>query len=154
MKGHTIRKIMVTDLYNRESTYEERLSWAATMGHSLKTQQEIYNLQSRTELVAPAISDMNRQILKRAAMKAGLSFDGGDTAASSDGAPPNTNLSAAEASGKQKWTIQKVVDIKPKKLKRGNSDVAMAKVEWAPTWVAASCLTKVALDEARLMLPA
>jgi hypothetical protein len=159
LKGHTIRKIMVTDLYNRPTTLSERLSWAATMGHSLKTQQEIYNLQSRTDLVAPAIADMNTQIMARAASAAlNLQAVGvqpelhncptGPNAPLFVGAGKSVSMTVEEA-GALLWNIDKVVEIKSSKRGR---EVLQAKVQWAPSWVSVKSLSSSALDEANTML--
>ena len=159
LKGHTIRKIMVTDLYNRPTTLSERLSWAATMGHSLKTQQEIYNLQSRTDLVAPAISDMNKQIMARAARAAlklqvvGVqpelhNYPSGSNAPLLVGAEKSVSMTVEEADALL-WNIDKVVEIKSSKRGR---EVSQAKVQWAPSWVSAKSLSSSALDEANTML--
>ena len=156
VKGHTIRKIMVTDLYNRPSSLQERLSWAATMGHSLRTQEEIYNLQTRTELVAPAIADMNQQIVARATTTA-LKLSTAQVSGSGNhlivqnptGQHKGVALSAMEGA-RVTYDIEGVVDVKANK--RG-SDVLEAQVQWAPSWVLAKHLTKPALDEARSMLP-
>jgi hypothetical protein len=159
LRGHTIRKIMVTDLYNRPTTLSERLSWAATMGHSLKTQQEIYNLQSRTDLVAPAISDMNKQIMARAASAAlklqavGVqpelhNYPSGSNAPLLVGAEKSVSMTVEEADALL-WNIDKVVEIKSSKRGR---EVSQAKVQWAPSWVSAKSLSSSALDEANTML--
>lgn len=147
---------MVTDLYNRPSSLQERLSWAATMGHSLRTQEEIYNLQTRTELVAPAIADMNQQIVARATTTA-LKLSTAQVSGSGNhlivqnptGQHKGVALSAMEGA-RVTYDIEGVVDVKANK--RG-SDVLKAQVQWAPSWVPAKHLTKPALDEARSMLP-
>jgi integrase len=150
IKPHTLRKIYVTDLYNRPTTMQEKLSWASAMGQTIRTQEETYNLQGRMELVAPAMEDIENQIIVRAANAA--------TTASLGAAKLNAGPLGAHANDNQEWQVEKVLNVRAHTSgkqagKTLNGSLSSVKVQWRPSWVAPESLSPAALKEAQAMLP-
>ena len=65
MPPHNLRRVYITDLLLRDTTIAVRESAANAMGHSTKTQEDVYNRASQRQSISLALTDAQSQVDER-----------------------------------------------------------------------------------------